>query len=299
MASVPYIGEILSAGAALFWALAVILFKMAGEAMPPLALNLFKNALAVVLLTATVAITGVGFGSGLPPSDRALLFASGIVGISIADTMFFFSLEKLGAGLTAVVDTSYTPIVLGLSAGLLGETLTPLELTGAALIMGALVIGSASRPEKGRTRRDIVAGTAVGVLGLALMAVAIVAIKGILDRPETDVLSATWIRVVGGLLGTLPLVALHPRRRALVAALRPARRSWLLAALAALSGTYLAMLAWVGGMKYCEVSRAALLNQLSTIFIFVFATVFLKERLGARRAAAIALAAVGAWLVVA
>ena len=227
----------------------------------------------------------MGFAPDLPARDWALLLASGAVGISIADTMFFYSLEKLGAGLTAVVDTSYTPVVLTLSACLLGERLTPLTITGGALIMGALILGSAARPEKGRTRREIVSGSIVGVLGIALMAVAIVAIKGILNRPDVDTLWATWIRVLGGLAGTLPLVALHPRRRALLASLRPRRRSWTHAALASLFGTYLAMVAWVGGMKYCAVSRAALLNQLSTIFIFVFATVFLKERLTARRGA--------------
>ena len=52
------------------------------------------------------------------------------------------------------------------------------------------------------------------------------------------------------------------------------------------------------GMKYCEVSRSALLNQLSTIFIFLFATVILKERLTLRRGLAIALAVAGAYLVI-
>jgi drug/metabolite transporter (DMT)-like permease len=298
MSSVPYIGEILSIASALFWGIAVILFKLAGDTMSPIALNAFKNAIAVVLLTATLVIAGVDFWpSALSAADWALLFASGVVGISIADPLFFLCLEKLGAGLTAVVATSYTPIILCLSVGLLGERLTPFEITGAALIMSALLVGSASRPEKGRTRRDIVVGSIVGVVGIGLMAVAIVAIKGILNRPETDMLWATWVRLLGGFVGVLPLIAFHPRRRALVASLRPTPRSWMFATLAALFGTYLAMTTWIGGMKYCEVSRAALLNQLSTIFIFLFATVFLKERLTWRRGIAIALAAAGAYFI--
>jgi len=299
MSNVPHLGEILSIASALFWGIAVILFKLAGDTMSPIALNAFKNAVAVVLLTATAMIAGVDFfPKALPLADWALLFASGIVGISIADTLFFLSLEKLGAGLTAVVDTSYTPLVLGLSVGFLGERLSPLEIAGAAFIMSALLVGSASRPEKGRTRRDIVVGSIVGVVGIGLMAAAIVAIKGILDRPETDMLWATWVRVLGGCVGVLPLIAFHPRRCALVASLRPTPRSWMFATLAALFGTYLAMTTWIGGMKYCEVSRAALLNQLSTIFIFLFATVFLKERLTWRRGTAIALAVTGAYCVV-
>jgi len=56
-------------------------------------------------------------------------------------------------------------------------------------------------------------------------------------------------------------------------------------------------MAWVGGMKFTEVSRASLLNQLSTIFIFILATLILKERLTLRRVGAIALGFGGAILV--
>jgi drug/metabolite transporter (DMT)-like permease len=298
MASVPYIGEILSVAAALFWGIAVVLFKRAGETMPPLALNAFKGAIGAALMPLTLAVAGIDFVPDVSAADWALLVASGVVGITVADTLFFFSLEKLGAGLTAVVDTSYTPIIVSLSAVVLGERLTAFELVGAALIMGALVVGSAAGPAPGRSRRDIAAGVIVGVLGLGLMAAGIIMIKGLLDRPDVDTIWATWVRVLGGFLGVLPLLALHPRRRALLGSLRPSR-AWGVAALAAVSGSYIAMIAWVGGMKYCEVSRAALLNQLSTIFIFIFATVFLKERLTVRRSLAIALAVAGAYLVVA
>jgi drug/metabolite transporter (DMT)-like permease len=119
----------------------------------------------------------------------------------------------------------------------------------------------------------------------------------VLNRPEVDMIWATWVRVVGGFVGVVPFLAIHPKRRALLAALRPSR-AWVVASLAALFGTYLAMTVWVGGMKYCDVSRSALLNQLSTIFIFALATVFLKERLTVRRGLAIALAVTGAYLVV-
>jgi drug/metabolite transporter (DMT)-like permease len=51
-------------------------------------------------------------------------------------------------------------------------------------------------------------------------------------------------------------------------------------------------------MKYIDVSRAALLNQLSTIFIFVLAIVFLKEPVTPRRVGAILLALIGALCVV-
>ncbi len=64
-------------------------------------------------------------------------------------------------------------------------------------------------------------------------------------------------------------------------------------------GGYLSMILWMGGMKFTLVSRAALLNQVSTILVFAFATVLPREPLTPRRGAAIAMATAGAVLVIA
>jgi drug/metabolite transporter (DMT)-like permease len=296
MAGIPWFGEIMSLSAALFWAIAVILFKRSGETMPAASLNLFKNLLAVALLTPTVPL----FGETLLPPDQPLeawllLAASGFLGIAVADTMFLFSLQKLGAGLTAVVDTAYMPLMLGLSFVWLGEEIGLNVLLGACLIMAAVLVGSAARPPPGRTRRDIAVGTLIGLGGVALMAVGIVMVKGVLN--QAPVLWATWLRMVAGAAGLLPILALRRHRVEVLAALRPGPH-YRFAVPATISGTYLAMITWVAGMKHIEVSRAALLNQLSTAFIFALAILFLKEPLTWRRLLAIGLAVPGAILVV-
>lgn len=291
-----YFGEFLSVGAAVFWAVGVILFKRSGETMPPMALNLFKNCLALALIIATMPLLGESYLPDQPLSAWVLLGLSGFVGIAIADTLFFISLGKLGAGLAAVVDTSYTPVMLGLSFVFLGERIGMIATAGAALIMLGLLIGSAAKPEPGKSRRDIWEGTVIGVIGIALMAVSIVMVKNVLNG--APMVWATAVRLAAGAFGLIPLILLSPRRRELMAALRP-NATWKFAAPAALVGTYLAMIAWIGGMKYTQhVSVAALLNQLSTIFIFILAVVFLKEPLTPRRSVAIGCGFIGAALVV-
>jgi len=54
----------------------------------------------------------------------------------------------------------------------------------------------------------------------------------------------------------------------------------------------------MAGMKYTTASRAAILNQMSIIFLFILATVWLKEKMTAQRLAAIVVAVVGAYLVI-
>ena len=75
----PLLGAAFALMAAFSWAFAVILFKRCGEKVSPLALNLFKNVAALVLLTLTLVAMGQGFGeiSGYAASDIWILFLSG------------------------------------------------------------------------------------------------------------------------------------------------------------------------------------------------------------------------------
>jgi drug/metabolite transporter (DMT)-like permease len=292
---IPRLGEILALSAALCWAFGVVLFKRAGESVPPLSLNLFKGCVGLVLLTPTIPLFGGDLFPAVPWTTWAMLMFSGFLGIAVADTMFFISLERLGAGLTAVVDTSYTPILIGLSYVWLGERLTTTYLVGAALIVSGLLVGGAERPPAGKTRSDLVIGSAIGVTGILVMGVGIVMVKPLLN--ELPVLWSAWVRLLGGTAGVVPFMVLHRDRRALFGVLRPSP-SWRWAVPASVLGPYLAMTSWIGGMKLIAVSRATLLNQLSTIFLFVLATVILKEPLTSRRALAVALALGGAVLVV-
>ncbi|NOR15281.1 MAG: EamA family transporter, partial [Candidatus Aminicenantes bacterium] len=66
---------------------------------------------------------------------------------------------------------------------------------------------------------------------------------------------------------------------------------------ASIIGSYLAFIAWMGGMKYAQVSVASALNQMSTVFIFVLGVIFLKERITPRRLAALAIAIGGVLLI--
>jgi drug/metabolite transporter (DMT)-like permease len=57
------------------------------------------------------------------------------------------------------------------------------------------------------------------------------------------------------------------------------------------------MVIWIAGIKYTQASIASALNQTSTIFIFIFAGLILREPITVRRALGIILAFTGAFLV--
>ncbi len=290
----PYLGEMLALGAGLSWAIGVVLFKKSEDRISPIALNLFKNILAIGCLVIPLTLTHTTWIPELSQQEYIQLFLSGVIGISVADTFFFIALKKLGASLTAIVDTTYTPFVLIQCYFILGEPIGWPLLLGAALIISAMLVGTVGQSHGNRTRSNVIQGMVIGIAGIALMSFSIVLIKPILDK-----LPALWsasFRLCAGTIGLIPMVLLHPKRAQILAVFRPTR-SWIYAVPGSFIGTALAMLLWIGGMKHTQVSRAALLNQLSTIFIFILAVFFLKEPLTRRRTVAIALAFAGAALV--
>jgi drug/metabolite transporter (DMT)-like permease len=288
-------GELLALLSGLLWAVAVMFFKKTGDELAPLPLNLFKSAVSLLLLVPAMLASGSPLLPEVSGREWLLVAISGVLGIAVADTLFFAALNRLGAGLTAVVDCLYSPAMIGLAIVFLGDRLTLRASIGAVLVVSAVFLGTATRPIEGRTRRDLVVGALLGTVGMVTLAVSIVVIKPILVGEK--VLWFSTARLAIGTLPLLPLIFLRGEGAELAAIFRPSRL-WATAVPACVLGGGLAMVAWIGGMTLLFVSSSAILNQLSTIFIFVLAAVVLKEPLTRRRMAAVALAFAGAILVI-
>nr|WP_319494376.1 DMT family transporter [uncultured Desulfobacter sp.] len=291
-------GSAFALACAFFWAFAVILFKKAGESFSPIALNIYKSVVAMALIGLTMLVMGIPFFPDTAPRVWWLLILSGLFGVTLADIFYFSCLNSLGAGMVAVVECLYLPAVLVFSYILLGERMGFLGIVGSALVLCAIIVGavplkdvSAGNLGKGQNLWGICAG----VLAMMFVALGIVIAKEVLD--QADVFWATFVRVAAGLVGLVPIVMFHPERVRFVRELKFSK-AWLNAFPATVSGNYIALVLWVAGMKYTSASRAAVLNQMATIFIFILATVWLKEKMTSQRLASILLAVTGAYLVI-
>ena len=291
------LGAVLSLCAAFFWASAVILYKKSGEVFSPVSLNIYKSLVALILISLTMLILEIPFFPDKPLNDWLLLAVSGFFGITLSDLFFFMALNRLGAGLVAIVECLYLPSVIFFSFLLLGETLTTGAIIGGFLVFTAVFVGSMSRTKLDPSviKKSSLSGILMGCLAMIFVAVGIVIIKELLDR--TDVLWANFVRVAAGTASLLVYLFCHPKRKTYIRELKFSK-SWLIALPASISGNYLALLCWVGGMKYTTASQAAILNQMSTIFIFILAALFLKEKITRYKTLAIALALSGAGLTI-
>ena len=170
--TIPYLGQVLSLLAAVTWASAVILFKKSGETVHPIALNLFKNLLALILFLPTLWISGGTLMRQVPAWEYFLFMLSGVLGIGIGDTLFLKSLNRIGAGLSAIVICLYSPFIIGLSYLWLGEKLAALQAVGALMIIAAVLLTTRVKDTRRIGRTDLLWGILWGVLATAAMAVA-------------------------------------------------------------------------------------------------------------------------------
>ncbi|MEM9530928.1 MAG: DMT family transporter [Pseudomonadota bacterium] len=270
-------GELFALASALCWAVAVMLYTRSGEQMSPFTLNLTKNSISAVLLWPTAMLFA---GSGMPAlstQEWLVCVLSGVIGIAVADTLYFACLNRIGAGRTGIVAALFSPSVVALSALFLGERLAPLQGVGFCTVLAGVIVVAFSRV----ARRDVDAdqlrsGIALGATAVFLMAVGIVMVKRIVE--QHSLLWIVEIRILAGVAGMLAVVLAQRRSGALIRELRQPHR-WGQVLLGSFLGTYLAMIFWLAGYKYTLASIASVLNETSSVFILILAWLFLKEPL--------------------
>jgi uncharacterized membrane protein len=290
----PYLGETLALISAVAWAFAVILFKKSGETVHPIALNLFKNFFALILLLPTMALFGEALFRPVRFSEYAIFLISGLLGMAIGDTFFFLGLNRIGAGLSAIVACMYSPSIIILSVLFLKEHLTLIQILGVILILSALLSTTQIKLPENLSRKKLLIGILWGILSAVATGIGVVLIKPILGK--TPLLWATEIRLFAGFFGLLLVLLFLPNRKKIIDSLF-IRKGLGYTIGGAFVGTYIAIVVWLGGMKYTQASIAAPLNQISYPLVFVFAALFLKEPITTRRILAIIIASIGAVLV--
>ena len=287
-------GEIFALSTAVVWAGAVIFFKRSGETVSPFGLNLFRVVVSSALLVATLGVTGQPLLGVAPASDYLILIFSGLIAIAAADTLFHKSLNMVGAGITAIIDSLYPVFVVVLAYALLGERMGPWQYGGIAMVLGGLFVAGGHAPPPDTPRRTMVIGVLWGAAGMFLLSFGVVIAKPVLER--TPVLWATTVRQLACLVVMIPYALLSSRRRIYLDVFRP-RRDWRFTLPGTVLGSYLALILWLAGMKYTQAGVAAVLNQTSTIYVMIFATLFLRESFTRRKLLAASLAIGGILMV--
>lgn len=290
MQTPPWIGDAMALGCAVVWATAVVLFRRLG-AVHPVALNLFKNAVASALLLLTMAAAGLRFDAHRSALDWACLAGSGVLGLAVADSLLLAGLPRVDAAVAAVADCAYAPTVVLISTLWLAEVPRPGYVWGAPVAVLGLLLGV--WPARGALKVDG-RGLALVIGAVMTTAVGVVLAKPALGR--SGLVEATTVRLLAGSAALLVVQLARGKGREALALFRP-QPAWRLAVPATVLATYVSMLLWLGGMKYGTASRAALLNQTGAIVLMVLSRA-MGEEIPPRRWLGAALAVTGVAIVV-
>ena len=298
--TLPYKGEIFSLTCAFLWATATLFFRKAGEILPPFTLNFYKNSFVLILLIPTAYSLKHREIPDLSMETWRTIFISGIIGICLADFLFFKSLNLLGAGRNAIVSCSYSLFMFFFSHRMLGEEVTWVHFAGSSLVILGIVLASLRTPDAPsvvHTPRIVkIKGVVYGLLAMALTAYGVLMVKPLMEKNVMPVDQVAIFRLISGISGAFLFIVVTGRLQETVNCLKN-NFPWKTFLIGSFIGGYLAMTIWLLGYKYAKANIAAVLNQTSTLFIVILAAIFLKERLTPGKAAGAILAFSGVTMI--
>ena len=267
------VGEIASLGAALCWAIGLNLFRHDVQGIGARPVNLFKGIIGTTLFLLCVAVAGVGT---IPAKAQWSLALSGIVGLSLGDTLLFLALGQLGAHRTALFAV-LGPVLTAVGGFvLLDEALRAQQILGILLAAAgvAMVVYFRGRTPSGPIP---VRGIVYGLLASACQAGGVLLAKEGLH--ETDALTGTTLRLAAA---TAALCVVAAVRRDLMPDLGKLVKAPVLRRLVpgALIGTFGGLWLMLLGIKHTESAVANALHSTTPLFTMPIALFWLRERLG-------------------
>lgn len=296
------------------WVFTSLFFTAAGRRIGSTRVNAARLFMAVGLHGVTHLVM---FGSLWPETtgEQTLYLAmSGLVGLTICDQLLFTAFLDVGPRLALLVMTTAPLFALLLGAAFLGETVGWSAAAGIALTLAGVVWVVLERPETARDRQThphFGRGIALAVLAAGCQAGGLLLSKkgigyGLLPPDERlPAQSATFVRMVFGAAGVIPIVAAFVWRRN--GAVRrgqspePARgagKGYMLTLCGAMVGPYLGV--WA---SLVAVDRTPLLGVAQTllclppVLILPVSVFWLRERISPRAAIGACIAVVGAGLL--
>ena len=285
-------GDLYAVITAVCWSSAVILFDISTKNFTAIQLNVLKNFIGVFGFILTIILFSIP-SPNFSQQDIFTLALSGFLGILIADGLFLESLRRLGSGISAVVSTIYTPTVFIIAFILFNETINLHSYIGGVLVIGGITI-SVFQPPKTIKKRDLYIGILFGIMANILTAYSVLIIKPIMKN-NSVIYVALYRFSIGFIFGILINILKSGIKQVIQKFKQGLTNQYVI--LGAFLGTYLSVIFWLAGYKYTLAGRAAIYNQLSTVFIIILARVFLKEPMTSKKIIGVSLAIFGAMIV--
>jgi drug/metabolite transporter (DMT)-like permease len=282
-------GEFAALSAAFLWALASVIYSRVGQSIHPLELNLFKGAIAVVLLLFTILISGDVLPA-LAFNNYFLLILSGMLGIGLGDSAFLTALKYLGARRTLLMETLAPPMTAVLALLFLQEQLSFAAWSGILTTILGVAWVLSERVSSSSTYHStyLLRGIGFGILAAIALSTGAILSRAVFTTTSISSLWAALLRLSGGLLILIPWVGTKRRSQVKLPSLQITTAIFL----ASFAGTYLGIWLQQTAIKFTAAGIALTLTNTSPLFVLPLAAA-MGERISFRAIAGVGVAIAG------
>jgi len=293
-------GELAAMGTALLWTLSALAWTTTGRHIGALAVSFIRLAITSVFLLAY----GQLFRGLCLPTDATgetwlLLGISGFVGFFLADVCLFKALLVIGPRLTLLLQTLVPPMTAVISWVWLGDHLGARDWLAMAVTLSGVTWVVLERPNGRQATHDrqrLRQGVVLAVLAAAGQAVGMVIAKEGLG--DYDAVAATFIRVIGALVGYVASISLIRRWPSILTAVRRGR-IMAIVAFGSFVGPFLGVVLLMIALRDCRNAGVpATIISTTPVWILPLMVILYREKVSLRAAGGAVLSVVGVALLV-
>lgn len=286
-----FIGIIAALSSAASWAFGTVVFEKLGKVVPYAGITFLKGVFSLLLMLLIVLLCG-DFKT-ITLHDSIILTASGIIGIAIGDSLFFKSLQDLGAKIQVLYFLLGQIVTMILSFLLLGDVLSISEYVGAIVLLIGIIIVTWGKQEDHPNKLRGVLG---GFLSILCFSISTIMIK--YTDEQIDVISASFYRM---LAGTIIMTIIGTTGKRISAWISPLKDKKILTLflvnvfVITVGGFILSMYA----IKTISVSLASVLSTTEPVFVILFAYLVNKDSIKKKEIIGAIISIVGLLFIVA
>lgn len=266
-----YVGIIVALLSAASWAFATVVFDRIGKVVPYVGITFLKGVFSIIFMIVLLIFTGGLHGVGV--WEFSFLALSGVIGISVGDSLFFKSLQDLGAKVQVIFFLLGQIFTMILSLLLLGELLALEQYIGAVILLTGIVIVVWGKQENHPNK---VRGIVCGLLSILCFSVSAIMVK--MAIAEVEVVTATFYRMLFGTIFTLGFGVVGKQLPTWIKPLKD-KRLFALFILNVLVITYGGFLLSMAAIKLISVSLVSVLGTTEPVFVLLFAFLINKEKI--------------------
>lgn len=263
------IGSMLVVISAIGFSVKAIMVKLAyGYHVDAITLLALRMAFAMPLFLA-LAIWSSNGATRLARQDWGAVILLGLFGFYLANTLDFFGLEFISAGLERLILFLYPTMVVVLSALFFGRRITRTEMLALALSYTGIAL--AFTHDMASPQENIVLGSAL-IFGSALAYAFYLMGSGQIIARIGAMRFAAYVMLVAGMANILQFVVTHP-----VSALELPIRVYELSIAMAIVSTVLPTMLLAAGIRRIGAHSASLIGTVGPVTTIALAYVFLNE----------------------